>query len=174
MNQRAARPRPLPPARPLPRRARRAILLLAASLLAASGCGRPAEPDALASSEGDPDIAGVVVTSPDAVVTPAPGEQAEPAATTSSSTASTLPQQILYTVEPGDTLSVIAAEFGVPTDELAAYNGITDVNAIKPGDQLAIPPVVAAPEATPDAATDPAVEPAPDPATEPAADGSDG
>ena len=99
----------------------------------------------------------MVVTSPDAVVTPAPGEPAE---STTTSTGSTLPQQILYTVEPRDTLSVIASEFGVPTDELAAFNGITDVNAIKPGDQLAIPPVVAAPEAAPDAATDPAADPA--------------
>ncbi|MEM9893707.1 MAG: LysM peptidoglycan-binding domain-containing protein [Actinomycetota bacterium] len=156
MHQPAASHRSLPPARPRHTRAPRPALVAAAvSLLVLTGCGRSADTDALGSTEGDPDIAGVVVTSPDAVVTPAPGE---PADATTSSTATTLPQQVLYTVEPGDTLSVIASQFGVPTEELAAFNGITDVNAIKPGDQLAIPPVVAAPEAAPDAATDPAAE----------------
>lgn len=156
MNQPDASRRSLPPTTSLPLRARRFVLAATAvALLTAAGCGRSADNDVLGSSEGDPDIAGVVVTSPDAVVTPAPGEAV---ASTTTGPSTTLPQQVLYTVEPGDTLSVIAGEFGVPTDELAAFNGITDVNSIKPGDQLAIPPVVAAPEAAPDASADPAAD----------------
>ena len=39
-------------------------------------------------------------------------------------------------VQPGDTLSQIAARLGVPTDYLAGYNGITDSNIIYSGQPL--------------------------------------
>lgn len=44
-----------------------------------------------------------------------------------------------YTVQPGDTLGIIAARFGVTVDALAAANGILDVNLIDVGQVLAIP-----------------------------------
>ncbi len=44
-----------------------------------------------------------------------------------------------YTVQPGDTLFVIANRFGVPLADLAAANGITDVNLIDVGQVLVIP-----------------------------------
>ncbi|MGH1488851.1 MAG: LysM peptidoglycan-binding domain-containing protein [Acidimicrobiales bacterium] len=44
-----------------------------------------------------------------------------------------------YVVEPGDTLSVIAEQFGVTVAALSEANGITDVNTIKPGQELIIP-----------------------------------
>ncbi|MEL7208749.1 MAG: LysM domain-containing protein [Actinomycetota bacterium] len=141
--------RPIPPAvahrrRPTRRSGRAlasgAVLVLAAGL---AGCGRSAPVDALGQTEGDPDIAGVTVTSPDAVIdgttTPTGAD------TTTTVVAPAQPQQVLYTVQPGDTLSVIAGNFGVPIDELAAYNGITDVNSITPGDELAIPPAPSGP-----------------------------
>ncbi len=44
-----------------------------------------------------------------------------------------------YTVEPGDTLFVIAESFGVTLEELIAYNGITDPNLLEVGQTLLIP-----------------------------------
>ncbi len=47
-------------------------------------------------------------------------------------------------MQPGDTLSGIAATYDVSVDDLAAYNGIGDVNDLSPGQELAIPPKPAA------------------------------
>ena len=113
------------------------IALAVAAALALSGCGRPAPTDALDDFAGDPEIAGVSVTSPDAVVSTVPGPPADDTTTT---TAAPLPEQILYTVQPGDTLSGIATSYGITVEQLAEYNGITDVHALRLGQELAIPP----------------------------------
>lgn len=44
-----------------------------------------------------------------------------------------------YIVRPGDTLSGIAEEFGVPLDYLVQVNGIKNQDLIFPGDMLTIP-----------------------------------
>jgi LysM repeat protein len=44
-----------------------------------------------------------------------------------------------YTVQSGDNLSMIAAEYGVPVDEMLAVNGIQNPNIIYVGQQLVIP-----------------------------------
>lgn len=44
-----------------------------------------------------------------------------------------------YTVQPGDTLGIIASRYGVTVEALAAANGIVDVNRIEVGQVLAIP-----------------------------------
>lgn len=44
-----------------------------------------------------------------------------------------------YVVQPGDTLSVIAADHGVSTAELASANGITDHHFIRIGQTLTVP-----------------------------------
>lgn len=44
-----------------------------------------------------------------------------------------------YTVAPGDSLSMIAAQFGLSTDELAVANGIDNPNWIYVGQVLMIP-----------------------------------
>lgn len=44
-----------------------------------------------------------------------------------------------YVVEPGDTLSYIAAKYGVSVDSLISANGITDPNLIYVGQRLTIP-----------------------------------
>jgi len=44
-----------------------------------------------------------------------------------------------YTVQPGDTLGVIATRFGVDVTALAAANGIVDINLIAAGQVLVIP-----------------------------------
>jgi len=49
-----------------------------------------------------------------------------------------------HTVQPGETLSGIAAQYGVPVDQLAAENGITDPNLIFVGQQITIGSAVAA------------------------------
>ena len=48
------------------------------------------------------------------------------------------PQQTVYTVQPGDTLSGIAAAFGTTYQRLAAVNGISNPNLIYPGQQIVI------------------------------------
>ncbi len=44
-----------------------------------------------------------------------------------------------YEVKPGDSLSVIARDHGVTTEELAAVNGISDLHLIRIGQVLSIP-----------------------------------
>lgn len=44
-----------------------------------------------------------------------------------------------YTVQAGDTLAEIAAEYGVDLDELAEANDITNIDRIEVGDVLVIP-----------------------------------
>lgn len=44
-----------------------------------------------------------------------------------------------YVVQPGDTLSVIAAQYGVSVDSLAALNGITNPDLLRVGQVLLIP-----------------------------------
>ena len=48
------------------------------------------------------------------------------------------PQQTVYTVKSGDTLSGIAAAFGTTYQRLAAVNGIRNPNLIYPGQQIVI------------------------------------
>ena len=44
----------------------------------------------------------------------------------------------VYTIQPGDTLSRIAAAYGTTVDELAVKNGIEDPNLIYSGDTLIV------------------------------------
>lgn len=48
------------------------------------------------------------------------------------------PQQTVYTVQPGDTLSGIAAAYNTTYQHLAAVNGISNPNLIYPGQQIVI------------------------------------
>ena len=48
--------------------------------------------------------------------------------------------QLIYTINPGDTLYGIATQFGVTVDDLVALNNLEDPNSIQAGDQLFIPP----------------------------------
>jgi murein DD-endopeptidase MepM/ murein hydrolase activator NlpD len=49
------------------------------------------------------------------------------------------PDQPVYIVQPGDSLTSIAFRFGVSADELIQVNGLTDPNQLKAGDSLVIP-----------------------------------
>ena len=73
-------------------------------------------------------------------------------------------QEVIYTVQAGDTLSSIAAQYGVTVDDLAAANGINDPSLITVGQRLVIPVATA----TPDATATPAATPTPSPTLTPA------
>ncbi|MEM7322618.1 MAG: LysM domain-containing protein [Actinomycetota bacterium] len=111
---------------------------MVAVMLVASACGRSAPEDAVAELDPsqEPSSAGIQATSASSVV--------PPAATTSTTTATTQPPAAAepagtYVVQAGDTLSVIAEQFGVSTAAISEANGITDINAIQPGQELIIP-----------------------------------
>lgn len=54
----------------------------------------------------------------------------------------TLPEAVdYYTIQQGDTLFGIAQSFGVTLEDLIAFNGITDPDAIEAGQKLKVPPV---------------------------------
>jgi nucleoid-associated protein YgaU len=106
---------------PLRRATGRGGLVLAIALLLA-GCIRDG---------GAPDL----TPTPDdrfVIVTPTPGtpEPRTPTPVTGEQT---------YTVKAGDSLSSIAAQFGVSQEALQAANGIDDPNSIYVGQQLIIP-----------------------------------
>jgi LysM repeat protein len=45
-----------------------------------------------------------------------------------------------YTVQAGDTLGAIAAQFGVTVDAIVQANDLPDPDVLAPGDKLIIPP----------------------------------
>ena len=49
------------------------------------------------------------------------------------------PVQTIHVVQPGETLSQIAKQYGVSVDALTAANGIADPHLIKIGQELIIP-----------------------------------
>jgi LysM repeat protein len=98
---------------------------------------------------------------PQAVTVPTLDATEAHAASTWAPTEQPSPTPYMYVVRPGDTLSSISQDFGVDMDELAAVNGIIDVDVLDPGMRLVIPPsarvVVAAsryPTVTPQAGED--------------------
>ncbi|MGH2562408.1 MAG: LysM peptidoglycan-binding domain-containing protein [Thermomicrobiales bacterium] len=66
------------------------------------------------------------------IVTPTPGTPAP-------TTPTPVTGEQTYVVQPGDSLSSIASEFGVTQEALRAANGIEDPNSIYVGQQLIIP-----------------------------------
>lgn len=75
----------------------------------------------------------------DASPTPTTAPSGEPTAP-ASPTPTPAPTPTVYVVASGDTLSKIAASFGITVEELLAANPqITDPNKIQIGDQIVIP-----------------------------------
>lgn len=112
-----------------------AAFVVAAFVLAS--CGRSAPEGAVAVDPGgaEPAAAGVQVASEQPVIVPPPTTATIP------TTVTTVPAQPAgtYVVQAGDTLSVIAEQFGISIQALSDANGITDVNSIQPGQELIIP-----------------------------------
>ncbi len=48
--------------------------------------------------------------------------------------------ELVYTIQPGDTLFSIAQQFGVTLDDLVVLNNIENPDNIRAGDELVIPP----------------------------------
>ena len=72
-------------------------------------------------------------------VTPTPTNTPTPRPTATPTPAPTkTPQE--YEIQPGDSLSLVAEQFGLTTDELAEFNNIEDPNAIQAGQIILIPP----------------------------------
>ena len=46
-----------------------------------------------------------------------------------------------YAVQEGDTLSFIASDFGISVETIIWANNLSNINSIKPGDELKIPPI---------------------------------
>lgn len=98
------------------------VIAVACGSLLGTGCGRSATDDAAPS------------TAPTQTVD---GQTTVP--TTS------IPTQVTYVVQPGESLSLIASRFGVDVRVLADFNAIGDIDSVKAGQLLSIPP-----PATPD------------------------
>ncbi len=128
--------------RPARRSAPRSALLViaAASSIVLAGCGRSAPDDAATApvSDVEPEAAGVQVVSEAQVIVPPPTTAPVPT-TVAATTPAPAAAGGTYVIEPGDTLSVIAEQFGITTDALVQANNITDVNTIRPGQELIIP-----------------------------------
>ena len=58
------------------------------------------------------------------------------------------PNPEFYTIQQGDTLSAIAASFGVTVADIVAANGLANADAIQAGQKLAIPANGSAPSTT--------------------------
>ncbi len=54
----------------------------------------------------------------------------------------------MYVIQPGDTLSGLAEQFGTTVDELMAANGLTDPNALQAGQTLLVPSLLPAGDET--------------------------
>lgn len=84
------------------------------------------------------------------LVIPVPGSQPAPASAPTASTASGA--VVKYKVKSGDSLSSIAAQFGITWQELAAANGLTAQSRLNVGQELVVPGKGGAIPATPTAA----------------------
>lgn len=108
----------------------------------------PDEDGAPVADEGAPEVSEAVVQAPTLTSTPAgtptptATATAEPSPTpTATAVASPTPNpegQILYTVQPGDTLFIIADRFGVSVESLYGYNNIGPESVLAIGQQLVL------------------------------------
>lgn len=76
-------------------------------------------------------------------ITPAPTQDVDATATAYAALLIPSPTPAgLYVVQPGDTLTSIADEFGTTVAELIAANGLTDPDNIQVGQQIIVPSLV--------------------------------
>jgi LysM repeat protein len=76
-------------------------------------------------------------------ITPAPTQDADATATAYAVRLVPTPTPAgLYVVQPNDTLSGLAEDFGTTVEELMAANNLTDPNAIQAGQTLIIPALI--------------------------------
>jgi LysM repeat protein len=126
-----------------------AVGVAAAATAAAGGFGPLSGADPSPSSRASLPVNLPVVDTP----TPQPTATEAPSAPASSSSTPTprpsrlpasssapaTPKPQTYVVQPGDTLSIIASQFGVSVSAIQEANGISDPDEIVPGQVLVIP-----------------------------------
>ncbi|HEY1409065.1 MAG TPA: LysM peptidoglycan-binding domain-containing protein [Promineifilum sp.] len=96
----------------------------------------PIDPNAPLGASPTP---GAVATTDPAVASP--GATAPPAPEATASQPQPGPSgEIIHIVQPGENLYRIGLRYGFTYQELAAYNGITNPNALEVGQQIRIPP----------------------------------
>ena len=120
------------------------LMLTTFSVLRDTGGGAQdavaAEGAAAAQTPEDADVAPVAET---VAIAPAAATDAAAAAVAAALAEAEVPAQPLdqiYVVVPGDVLSKIAQRFAVTTAALAAYNELSNPNALRIGQELRIPP----------------------------------
>lgn len=69
--------------------------------------------------------------------------------TSTTTTSSTIPNDRFYTIQRGDTLAVIAAEFRVTVQSIVELNGLPNPDAIQAGQTIEIPENVRGSSAAP-------------------------
>jgi LysM repeat protein len=84
-------------------------------------------PSPSVSPSGTPGVSPTPGGTPEATPTPVPSPTPEPS------------PFVEYTVQPGDSLSSIAAQFGTTADELARINSLADPNSLSVGQTLQVP-----------------------------------
>lgn len=121
----------------------RFALLVACATLAV-GCGQLITPEPEATPVVESATATPIPTvTRRATFTPAPSTPAPTA------TPTITPTPIVYTVQPGDTLLAISAQFGVASQAIQEANGIIDPRRLQVGQPLIIPGPEADPERPP-------------------------
>lgn len=137
----------------------RTLLLVSLATLLVTACssGASNQPSSVENQPVDPR------TAPTATL-PAVLSSPVPAGATGTATVSNLPAS--YTVKSGDTLSAIAAKYGVSLQDLLSYNSGVSANSIRIGQELQIPPAnsatpLANPTGTPGAGASPSATRAP-------------
>lgn len=115
----------------------RLVLVGAAVVLFITACAPPAPP-----TRNLPTLPAVLD------ITPAPTLDIDATATIYASQVRPSPTPAaLYTIQDGDTLSGLAERFNTTVEEIVAANGLTDPNALQPGQTLIIPSLLRTPEA---------------------------
>ena len=122
------------------------ILLCLAMLLC--GCGRLIPSPAPAAVAVSTAIATATATAAPTVTRRATFTPV-PATPSNTPTPTVTPTPVIYTIVKGDTLLVIARQFGVTVDAIQVANGIDDPRRLRIGQELIIPPKEAGDEPTP-------------------------
>jgi len=111
---------------------KRAIVFWVIALALLSGCGGVITP------EGGPETPAAVSTPP-STPSPRPTATAPYRPTPITATPTVTPTPIVHVVQQGETLSGIAAEYGVSVEALQAVNGIENPLLLQVGQELIIP-----------------------------------
>ena len=137
-------------------------LLLLSLALVLGGLVAPAQQDATPAAGATPAVPAAITAAAQATVTFEPTIPAAPPAWVSPTPDAT--GAIIVTVQPGESLWIIAARAGLSLPDLLALNGLTEASIINPGDTLIIgyvTPVAVGPEQTTPTATPPPPTPRP-------------